>query len=44
MRFVETGVGANFTAYTLPPAIQPYYGSHPYGANLYVRFRLRAGE
>lgn len=39
-RFVETGVGANFSAYTLPTAIQPYYGAHPFGANVYVRFRL----
>jgi len=44
MRFVETGIGANFTAYTLPRAIQPYYGSHPFGANVFVRFRLRPGE
>jgi len=44
MRFVETGIGANSTAYTLPPAIQPYYGRHPFGANVYVRFRLRPGE
>src|SRR5258708_23292491 len=27
--FVETGVGANFTTYSLPDAIKPYYGSHP---------------
>lgn len=43
-RKIETGVGANFTAYTLADAIKPYYGAHPVGANLFVRFRLRAHE
>jgi hypothetical protein len=43
-RNIETGVGANFTAYTLPDAIKSYYGAHPVGANLFVRFRLRAHE
>ncbi|HUI79636.1 MAG TPA: hypothetical protein VLY24_17040 [Bryobacteraceae bacterium] len=41
-RYLETGVGFNFTAYTLPAAIQPYYGSHPAGGNIFVRFRLRS--
>jgi len=40
-RHVETGVGANFTAYSLPPAIQHYYSEHPAGGNVFVRFRLR---
>jgi hypothetical protein len=40
-RFVETGIGANFTVYSLPDAIKPYYGSHPVGGNIFVRFRLR---
>jgi hypothetical protein len=44
LRFVETGVGGNFTLYTLSAAVQPYYGSHPLGANFYIRFRLRPGE
>jgi len=38
---VETGIGVNFSAYTLPDAIKPYYGSHPVGANVFVRFRVR---
>jgi hypothetical protein len=38
---IETGVGANVTAYVIPPAIRPYYGDHPAGVNLYVRFRLQ---
>ena len=43
-RFVETGIGANFSSYSLPSAIQPYYGSHPIGGNIFVRFRLRPAE
>jgi hypothetical protein len=41
---VETGIGANFTAYSLPAAIKPYYGSHPIGGNIFVRFRLKSRE
>ncbi len=41
---VATGIGANFTAYTLPDAIKPYYGAHPVGGNIFVRFRLRPHE
>lgn len=40
-RFVETGIGANFTVYSLPEAIKPYYGNRPVGGNIFVRFRLR---
>jgi hypothetical protein len=43
-RHVETGVGANFTAYSLPDAIKPYYGERPVGGNIFVRFRLRPVE
>ncbi len=43
-RFVETGVGANFTTYSLPAAIKPYYGSHPIGGNIFIRFRLKPPE
>ncbi|MGO9257995.1 MAG: hypothetical protein ACLQU1_17030 [Bryobacteraceae bacterium] len=38
---VEAGIGANATAYTLPEALQPYYGAHPFGVNVYLRFRLK---
>ena len=41
---LQTGIGANFEAYAVPPAIQPYYGAHPIGVNLFVRFRLRPPE
>ncbi len=40
-RHIQTGVGANFTAYSLPGAIKSYYGDHPAGGNIFVRFRLR---
>ena len=40
-RMVETGIGANITAYTLPAALKPSYGDHPFGVNFYLRFRLR---
>lgn len=39
--YVETGIGANFSAYSLPDSIKPLYGSHPVGGNVYIRFRLR---
>lgn len=41
-RDVETGIGANFTAYSLPGAIKPYYGKYPAGGNIFVRFRFRS--
>ncbi len=39
---VETGIGANIEAYSLPTAIKPYYGDHPIGGNVFVRFRLKS--
>ncbi len=41
---IETGLGANVTAYSLPAAIQPYYGEHPVGVNVYLRFRIKPTE
>lgn len=38
---IETGLGANVEAYSLPSAIKPYYGEHPIGGNVFLRFRLR---
>jgi len=38
---IETGIGANVTAYSVPTAIQPFYGSRPYGVDVFLRFRLR---
>jgi len=43
-RHVQTGVGANIETYSLPDAIKPYYGNHPIGGNLFVRFRLKPHE
>jgi hypothetical protein len=37
----EIGLGANVSTYTVPGLIQPYYGAHPFGANIYLRVRLR---
>lgn len=37
----ETGIGFNFTAYTTPGAIKPYYGEHPVGLNIFLRLRLQ---
>ena len=39
--YVETGIGANFSFYSLPDAIKPVYGAHPVGGNIFIRFRLR---
>ena len=39
--YLETGFGTNVSAYRVPRAIQPYYGEHPFGVNIYLRVRLR---
>jgi len=39
--YVETGIGVNFTTYTMPDAIKPYYGNRPVAVNVYMRARLR---
>jgi hypothetical protein len=39
--YIETGIGANFSFYTLPDAIKPFYGDHPVGGNIFIRLRLR---
>ncbi len=38
---IETGIGANFSTYSLPDSIKPYYGDHPFAVNVYLRLRLR---
>ena len=38
---IETGFGANFSTYTMPSAITPFYGEHPFGVNMYLHFRLK---
>jgi hypothetical protein len=41
---IEAGIGGNITSYAIPSAIKPFYGDHPWGANLYLRFRLKPGS
>lgn len=41
---VHTGVGFNVTAYSVSSALRPYYGSTPFGANVFARFRLGGSE
>ena len=43
-RYIETAIGVNVTAYSLPDAIKPYYGAHPVGGNIFVRFRIKSPE
>lgn len=38
---IETGIGANVTLYSLPEAIEPFYGQHPWAVSMYLRFRLK---
>ena len=38
---LETGLGANVTAYRIPQTIQPAYGSHPWGVSVFFRVRLK---
>jgi len=38
---IQTGIGANFSSYSLPNSIKPYYGDHPVGGNIFIRLRLR---
>jgi hypothetical protein len=40
-RSIQTGIGANFTAYSLPDPAKPFYGNHPAGGNIFLRFRIR---
>lgn len=40
LRNVKTGIGANFTAYSLPPLAKAVYGDRPFGVNVFLRFRL----
>jgi hypothetical protein len=44
LRNVQTGIGANVTTYAIDSALKPYYGDHPWGVNMFIRFRLKPGE
>jgi hypothetical protein len=41
---IETGLGANVTAYAIPSALKPFYGDHPWGVNIFLRLRLKANR
>lgn len=38
---LQTGIGANLTAYLPDDVLKPFYGSHPWSANLFLRIRLK---
>ena len=42
-RNAQAGIGANITAYATDAALRPFYGAHPWGVNVFVRFRLKPG-
>ena len=41
LKYLETGLGANLTAYTLPDSLKPSYGNRPWGVNVFLRLRLK---
>lgn len=38
---IQSGVGANVTVYRFPLPLKPFYGNHPAGVLVFLRFRLR---
>ncbi len=38
---IETGLGFNFSSYSLPGSIKSAYGDRPVGGNMFIRFRVR---
>lgn len=40
---LSLAVGGNVSGYAIPAAIRPSYGDHPWGANIFLRLRLRSG-
>jgi hypothetical protein len=38
---IATGLGANFTTYSMPAALDPYYGQRPLAVTMFLRFKLR---
>jgi hypothetical protein len=41
---LRSAIGANVTAYDTESALKPYYGEHPVGVSMFLRFRLQRGE
>lgn len=38
---IATGLGADFTAYSTPATLHPYYGARPVAVLIFLRFKLR---
>ena len=38
---IATGLGANFTTYSMPGALDPYYGRRPVAGMVFLRFKVR---
>lgn len=41
LRALRSAVGFNLTGYQIASGLQPLYGAHPFGASMFVRFRLQ---
>lgn len=41
---LQSGLGFNVTTYELADVLKPYYGAHPWGINVFARFRLKAAD
>lgn len=44
VRNLQTGIGGNVTRYAIDSGLKPYYGSSPWGVNIFIRVRLKPGE
>lgn len=40
-RGIETGIGANASAYRIPSELKSLYGARPWGVDVYLRFRVK---
>ncbi|MCL4794010.1 MAG: hypothetical protein KJZ84_05580 [Bryobacteraceae bacterium] len=41
---LQAAAGFNVTAYSIASTLRPYYGSSPFGASVFLRFRLNRAE
>ena len=41
---IASGLGANFTAYSMDPDVHRYYGPHPVAVWVFMRFRLKGAS
>jgi len=44
LRNVQSGLGFNVTTYAIEDVLKPYYGAHPWGINVFARFRLKTAD